>query len=190
MIAAIPAVIGVKRTIALIIGGVTLLAFVALFAGFAWRGHRINVLEKALNIISIDLVAAKARSEAEVAKHAATKAAYRDAQAEAERMETERLARVTARQKEITDDVEKTYRARVADARAAYSRLRAQGQGGAGSGGASGGEPVSCVPDGAGRTNDPACPLSPDERLTAELQAIQIEGLQGFINRHATVPVN
>lgn len=64
--------------------------------------------------------------DAERKAHAKTKTDYREAQAEAARQEADRLNRVRAQQKEITDAIEQDYRARLADLGARADRLRGQ----------------------------------------------------------------
>lgn len=168
-----------------IFGGLALL----LAIGFAVQTVRVEHLKKVVAVLRIDLVAAKARTEAEIAAHKASKKAYADAQAEAARMEEERNARIAAQQKEITDEAKRSFQDRTARVRADYER-RLRAQTGTGVGGSSGGEQMPCLRDASGRAYDAACPLSEPERLTAELQAIQLEELQNHVRRQAAVPVN
>ena len=114
---------------------------------------------------------------------AAEREAYRKAQAEAARMEAERIARVTAKQEEITDAAAKKYNERIARLRAAHS-LRSQT---GGVDGAANGEQVPCVPGATVGADGAPCPLSPDERLIAEEQAIRLEGLQDWVREQAGV---
>jgi uncharacterized protein YhaN len=117
-------------------------------------------------------------------KLAAQKAeAERKAQAEAARMEAERLASVTAKQEEITDVAAKKYNERIARLRAAHS-LRTQA---GGIDGAANGEQVPCVPGATVGADGAPCPLSTDERLIAEEQAIRLEGLQDWVREQAGV---
>lgn len=152
----------------------------------------IRGFKQELSIVRIDLRAARARTEAEMAKHAATKKAYRDAQAEAELLEQQRLARVSQQQKEITDAIVEDYELRLADARARAERLRRQAgwRGGAlgstarnelsGAGGSSGG-----ADEAAGGAR-----LSIDQRLIATEQALQLDELQSWLRRQLSVPIN
>lgn len=114
---------------------------------------------------------------------AAEREAYRKAQAEAARMEAERLASVTAKQEEITDVAAKKYNERIARLRAAHS-LRTQA---GGVDGAANGEQVPCVPGATVGTDGKPCPLSTDERLIAEEQAIRLEGLQDWAREQVGV---
>ena len=114
---------------------------------------------------------------------AAEREAYRKAQAEAARMEAERIARVTAKQEEITDAAAKKYNERIARLRAAHS-LRSQT---GGVDGAANGEQVPCVPGATVGADGAPCPLSTDERLIAEEQAIRLEGLQDWVREQAGV---
>lgn len=144
--------------------------------------------------VRIDLEQVRADRAAEIAKHQATKQAYADAQAEAEKLEAARLARVTALQQEITDDRVQVYSQRLAAARADFDRLR-RAQGSAARGGAAGagqGFAMPGVPDAAGGADGAAGDhrLSDDERFVATKQAIQLDELQNWIRRQATVPTN
>jgi hypothetical protein len=140
-------------------------------------------LEGEVRSIRIDLELAEAR-------HIATKRAYEDAQAEAARMEAERLARVVARQEEITDEVRQDYSRRIAELRARAARLQAQAR--AGAGGASGGlqlpetgDPASGIDDPAACQEIPARDVKTDIacRAIAEEQAIQLDALIQWVSR-------
>ncbi len=98
-------------------------------------------------------------------------------------MEAERIARVTAKQEEITDAAAKKYNERIARLRAAHS-LRSQT---GGVDGAANGEQVPCVPGATVGADGAPCPLSTDERLIAEEQAIRLEGLQDWVREQAGV---
>jgi hypothetical protein len=147
-----------------------------------WKPYA-KELEGEVRSIRIDLELSEAR-------HIATKRAYEDAQAEAARMEAERLARVVARQEEITDEVRQDYSRRIADLRARAARLQAQAR--AGAGGASGGVqlpetggPASGIDD-APRCNALPAPDLATElncRAIAEEQAIQLDALIQWVSR-------
>lgn len=143
--------------------------------------------------IRIDLVAARRRTEDEIASHRATKQAYADAQKTAEQLELTRLARVTAQQKEANHDIVQDYERRVAAARAAAERLRRQaGSTGAPSAGARGNVALSGLSDAAsgadGATGNRG--LSLDQRLTATNQASQLQALQEWNRRQAAIDPN
>lgn len=142
-------------------------------------------------ILRIDLSKARAATEAEIAKHEATKKAYRDAQAEAERMEAERLARITAQQERINNDRLAAYSSRLSAARAAADRLRAQAGARAGAVGAPGCQQVPDDGHSAGAA-DPACDRGflIEERLIATKQAIQLDELITAVEQHRAVPMN
>lgn len=133
---------------------------------------------------------------AEVAAHVQTKKTYREAQAAAQRLEAKRLARVTAQQQEITDEVVADYRRRIADARAHAERLREQARArAAGSPGAVG---VPGAGDAAGGADQAAGDRRLPELTDAELewrliateQAIQLDELINWTLRQAGVEVN
>ncbi|MBN9504938.1 MAG: hypothetical protein J0I69_02835 [Altererythrobacter sp.] len=146
----------------------------------------------------------------ERAAHQATKETYRRAQAEAARLDAERLARVQSEQQEITDAITADYRARLADARAVAQRLRDQlARAGERAAGPGGGEPVPATgataggaAEAAGDNRLPICrtaplledertlsPLDLDWRLTATEQAIQLDALIDWVERQAAVSV-
>lgn len=144
-----------------------------------------------LAVVRIDLVAARARTEAEITKHQATKRAYREAQGEAARIEAERLARVGRQQQEITDDVVSDYHRRLDAARADARRLRATTEAGASAAGArdqgavSG--PGTAASGSAEAPGNRRLPL--DERLIATEQALQLDALIDWVERQAVVRV-
>jgi hypothetical protein len=147
-----------------------------------WKPYA-KELEGEARSIRIDLELAEAR-------HVATKRAYEDAQAEAARMEAERLARVVARQEEITDEVRQDYSRRIADLRARAARLQDQAR--AGARGASGGlqlpetgDPASGIDDPAACQEIPARDVKTDIacRAIAEEQAIQLDALIQWVSR-------
>lgn len=127
-------------------------------------------------ILRIDLSKARAATEAEIAKHDATKRAYADAQAEAERMEAERLARITAQQERINNERLASYSQRLAAARATADRLRRER-----ASGAVGSTDCEQVPGAAspGGTAGAACGdgFSLAQRVIATKQAIQLDEL-------------
>lgn len=133
-------------------------------------------------VLRIDLQQVKTQRDAE-------RKAYRDAQAAAEKLEKERLIRITAEQEEITDEIRKDYSARLAAARARAERLRRQQQA---PDRAAGAEQVPCFPDAAGRSNAESCDngLSLDQRLIATEQAIQLDALQAWIRKQGQVSPN
>lgn len=140
-------------------------------------------------ILRIDLSKLKAEKEAEVAKHEATKKAYTEAQAEAERMEAERLARITAQQERINNERLASYNQRLAAVRATADRLRAKA--GTRAVGAPHCQPVPGAAN-PGGAYEAACAggLSLDERVTATNQAIQLDELITVIESQRSIPVN
>lgn len=151
-----------------------------------------------VQILRINLAEAEAFGRTEAAKHKATKQAYRDAQEEAARLEAERLARVVARQKEITHEVEADYRQRIAALRARADRLRAQAEAARGSGaaGATGDLQLSKAGDPARRADEaPDCRAIPAPdviteircREIAEEQATQLGALIDWVERQFQV---
>lgn len=148
--------------------------------------------------LRIDLAEAEAYGRTEAAKHKATKRAYIEAQEEAARLEAERLARVVARQQEITSEVEADYRNRIAALRVRADRLRAQVEAarGSGSGGSPGdvqlpeaGNPASGIDEAPDCRSLP----SPDPlteircREIAEEQAAQLNALIDWVQRQFQV---
>lgn len=143
--------------------------------------------------IRIDLDAARERTAAEAAAHEASKRAYREAQAEAEKAEAARLARVTAQQKEANHDLVQDYERRIASVRVAASRLRGEtGQARAGSAGARANGALPRLSDAAGGADGAASDigLSLDQRLTATETAIRLEKLQEWNRRQAAIDPN
>lgn len=138
-------------------------------------------------------VIARRERDAERAAHQATKDQYQEAQAQAARDETLRLARVKGEQERISTDVAENYARRLADYRARYEQLRRQAAAAAGTaGGSAGGEPVPGVRDAAPGADAPACAdgLSLDQRWDATRQALQLDELISWIERQARVPAN
>ncbi|XAI96263.1 hypothetical protein [Microcystis phage Mae-JY29] len=154
----------------------------------------IRGFKQEVQIIEIDLAEAEANWRAEVAKHKATKQAYRDAQEEAARMEAERLARVVARQEEITSEVESDYRQRIAVVTSRAERLRRQARAtdGSGAAGTPGDVQLPEAGDPTARTDEaPDCrPFPARDPLTeircreiAEAQATQLDELITWVER-------
>lgn len=130
--------------------------------------------------------AANAATTAAIAAHQKTKDDYRAAQAEAARLDAERIAREKARQLEINDAVSKDHAASLAALRARYQRLLDNAKAGSAAAGATGNVAMSGLSTAPGRTAGSAdlrlagatgeC-LTPDERLIAAEQAIQLDAL-------------
>ncbi|MFC3097390.1 hypothetical protein [Alteraurantiacibacter palmitatis] len=133
-----------------------------------------------------------AERDAEITQHLLTKQAYTGAQAEAARLESERLERVQNRQQEITNATIDDYRRRLAAARADAERLRQRASTGTGSSGAAAGIDLPGLPVASGRADasasDRGFPLA--ERLTATEQAIQLDELISWIEAQARVDPN
>lgn len=140
-----------------------------------------------------------ASRDAEIAKHKATKDAYRDAQIEATDLEAKRLAAVVARQERITTDVASEYRQRIAALHARVDSLRAQARAAAaGSGvvGEAGGVAVPGASSAAAGAYDPAlCQEIPARSLDVELycrgqaeeNATRLEALISWVSRQMQV---
>ena len=134
--------------------------------------------------------AADAATSREIAAHRKTKDDYRAAQAEAARLDAERIAREKARQQEINDAASKDYAQRLADLRARYQRLLGNAQAGSAAGGATGNVAVPGLPAAPGGTAGAAdlrlagaaglC-LTPEERLKAAEQSAQLDALIGAV---------
>ena len=131
----------------------------------------------------------EARSALEAGNHRQTKDHYRAAQAEAARLDAERIAQAEARNQEINDAVSKDHARRLAALRAEYRRLLAQAR--AGAVGAADGIAVPGVPPAAGGAAEAAdirlagaAGLDTGERLTAAEQALQLDALIDWIEVH------
>lgn len=162
---------------------------VALLIATAFQTIRVEHLKRVVAVLRIDLTQARARTEAEIAQHKASKQAYREAQAEAERMEKERLARITAEQERINDDRVQSYQRRLADARRTAEQLRNQAR--AGAGGKAGGVSMPAADDTrrtSGTADHPE--LSEQERLIATEQAIQLDELITAVEQHMRIDPN
>jgi hypothetical protein len=148
--------------------------------------------------IRIDLEAVRRDRDAERANHQATRQAYQDAQAEAQRLEAARLARVTAQQKEITDDLAHDYARRIAAARAAAGAHARRMRSGAGepavgrAAGAGDGFAMRDVSEAAGGADGAAGDheLPADQRLIATEQAIRLDALQSWVRQQQRVDPN
>ena len=176
-------------------GSIALALAIAL-AGVMWRADAISADRDRWEGASRTLAG---RVLEERLAHRKTKFAYRLAQAQAAKLEAQRIERVKIEQQEITDDVTKAYSFRLADARARAERLRGEiGRAGKHPTGAAGGEPVPGTGAAAGRADeapaDPGLPApSVDElawRLVATEQAIQLDELINWVERQAAVAVN
>lgn len=151
-----------------------------------WKPYA-QELEGEVRSIRIDLELSEAR-------HEATKRAYTEAQAEAARMEAERITRVVEQQERITDEVRQDYSRRIADLRARAARLQAEARAGAGS--ASGGVQLPEAGNATYGIDDPAaCQEIPARNLEtdiacraiAEEQAEQLETLIEWVQRQMGV---
>ena len=150
--------------------------------------------------LRIDLDRVKALRMEERLNHRQTKKNIRDAQFRAAQLEQARLARVNARQKEITDDVAQDYAARLAALRARVERLRHDRQGGAIAGSAPGCEPVPGVSVASGGTAQapadcglPGSTVRADQferDVVASEQAEQLDALITFVTRQGAVDPN
>ncbi len=183
--------LGWKRAaIGAIVIGAIVLAF--LYLG---RGAEIERLKHAAEITAKDH---KDAIEAERAEHRKTKTDYRNAQREAQRLESERLAEAERKQEAIAYEISLAYNRRIADLRARAFRLqneldRAGSR--AGLAGAAGGVEMPGVPASPGRTDETAAPGFPRadrgldldlaERLDAAEQSAQLESLIDWIEAQA-----
>ncbi len=146
-----------------------------------------------LAVIRIDLDQVRAERNAEIAKHEATKKAYRDAQLEAEMLEKERLTRVLAQQKEITNERSQSFDRSIAAARADADRLRRElAQTRSSSARPGQGLSVPGVPNAAGQADGEASGdgFSIGQRLEATKNSIQLDELILWIRGQIGVPVN
>lgn len=138
------------------------------------------------------LTKAVAAAGAERASHQRTKDLYRLAQQTAQRMEAQRILRVQAQQRTISDEVESDYRARLAAARADVARLRAEARTRADR--AVGNINVPGVPAAANGPVEAAGDGLPADELTWRLlateQAIQLDALITWVERQAGVAVD
>lgn len=125
-----------------------------------------------------------------VAAHRQTKQNFRDAIAEAQRLEQARLARVRAEQERINDRAQESYDRRLADLRARYERLRAEGRTGVAS--AAGTEPMPALPYPAFGTDEEAGTdgLSLTERYECSVTAVQLDELISWVEDQTKVKVN
>ena len=140
------------------------------------------------------LAAANAATATEIAAHRKTKDDYRAAQAEAARLDAERITREKARQQEINDAASKDYAASLAALRTRYQRLLDSARAGSAAGSAAGNDAVSGLSASPGGTAGAAnlrlagtageC-LTPAERLMAAEQALQLNDLIDAVERLA-----
>jgi hypothetical protein len=143
----------------------------------------------------------EAERDAEKRAHQQTKTDYRNAQAEAARLEQTRLDRVKAEQQEITDAVEADYRRQLAGLHTRAERLREELRAGAGAASAGGSVAVSGLPAAGGGSaeaaGDPGFPAAfdrdPAEQLERDViateQAIQLNALiDWLLKQHAIDP--
>jgi hypothetical protein len=171
---------------------VTVASALALLRRFWWLGlvAACLLLVFSLRMSQAETRAAEDRATAAHDAHRATIALYQAAQAAAARIQAENIERVRAEQQEITDEVVTDYRARIADVRARYERLRAARAATARSdtsGPALPGLPDTAVGvDGAARDSG----LSAEERLTATETALRLLALQDWVRQQAGVPTN
>lgn len=177
--------LGWKRAavLAIVIAAIVL-AFIA-----QGRGAEIERLE-----LELEIQASEHESELELERvaHRITKRDYRAAQAEAERLELERLAQAEKRQKGITDEISQDYDRRLADLRARFERLQNGARARAELAGASRDLAMPGVPDPTGGAHAPpiggamaraarGAELEPAERLRAAEQALQLSALIDWI---------
>ncbi len=122
--------------------------------------------------------------KAERAAHVQTVANYRAAQAKAELAQKANLARVSNQQRNITDETLDGYNRRVADLRARYQRLLAQGNRST-----SGSSDLPAVPGRPAAVDAKAHEngLSPQDALIASEQALQLDELITWVERQSKV---
>ncbi len=138
----------------------------------------------------------------ERAAHQQTKIDYREAQAEAARLEQKRLDRVRDEQQEITDAVEADYRRQLAGLHARAERLREQLQSGTGTAGAGTSIAMPRLPsagsgsaEAAGDNGLPAAfDRDPAEQLERDViateQAIQLNALIDWLLKQNAIDPN
>lgn len=139
---------------------------------------------------------------AERTAHQKTKTDYRTAQAEAARLEQNRIERVKAEQQEITDAVEADYRRQLAGLHARAERLREELRAGAGAAGAGRGVEMPGLSPSAGGSAEAAddrgfpAPFgrSPAEQLERDIiaseQAIQLNALIDWLLAQSAIDPN
>jgi len=153
----------------------------------------------------------EAERDAERSAHRKTKDDYRAAQAEATRLEAERLARVRDQQEEINDAIEQDYRARLADLGNRAERLRQDLRARTEPAGAPAGERGPALRDAAGRADgapgDHRLPPPGGERAAAAIfgrtpgeqlerdivatkQALQLDALIDWIEQQIAIDPN
>ena len=129
---------------------------------------------------------------AEKSAHAATVANYRAAAEQARREDAQALARVKAEQAAINERTENDYESRIAAARAAAERLRQRAQAAAADPRAGRAAPVRAISTAAAGAAESAGQygLSPDDKLIATEQAIQLDELIRWVRAQAAVDPN
>ena len=136
-----------------------------------------------------DAADARRQAKAQFTAHVTTIRNYFAAQEAAAAADRARLARVSADQERISDDVSQDLARRVAELRARAGRMRSEAA--AGAGGAAGGQPVPGLSPAAGGAAAPAGGdgFSLERRLTASEQALQLDALIDWAERqHAIHP--
>jgi len=128
----------------------------------------------------------------EQAAFATTVANYRTAAEHARAADRATATRVAAEQRAIFERTNDDFKVRVANARAVAQRLRLQTGAAAADPGDRGAAPVPGLPAAAGRPHQTAGQdgLSPDDRLTATEQAIQLDELIKWVEAQARVQPN
>lgn len=185
------AIVGVaKKVLSWAWGGIrkhsALLPYLAAAAlvWWLWSGRQEAIQQR--DTARAALAAANAATATEIAAHRKTKDDYRAAQAEAARLDAERITREKARQQEINDAASKDYAASLAALRARYQRLLDNARAGSPAGGATGNVAVPGLSTAPGGTAGAAdlrlagaageC-LTPAEQLMAAEQAAQLDAL-------------
>lgn len=125
-----------------------------------------------------------------VAAHRQSKQNFRNAMAEAQRLEQARLARVRAEQERINQHAQENSDHRLAALRARYDSLRAQGR--ASVAGAAGAEPMPGLPTPAFGADAAPGPdgLSLSERYECSVSATQLDELITWVDAQSKVKVN
>lgn len=169
---------GIRKALAYI-GGAALVAAL-LWALWARGDHYKGQRDRARHQIALEITA-----------HKLTKAGYRQAQAQAQQMETARLVRVQTVYERNNADAKQGYARNVADLNVRYKRLLAQERTRAIAFGPSDRQPVSEATADSCRAFGAPCT---DELLAAlrdaEETAIRLVALQGLVVQQERVPVN
>lgn len=135
---------------------------------------------------------------AERASHEITKRDYAEAQAYAQGMEAARIAAVATAQQEISHDLKRDYRDRLARLRADYQRLRREADADRTAARAAADQPVSGLSAAPGRAAEAAADRFPARqseddlawRLKASEQALQLDALIDWVERQAAIDPN